>query len=94
MQFTNVNEVARLEWLDVEKLAFRFEYSNRFYGSCIFTGNLVQSRNRLSLDESSLSSERFAVERGNARVLLSLSTIFLNQVLMNCRSLKDFLTTS
>jgi hypothetical protein len=91
MQFTNVNEAASLEWLDLEKLAFRFEYSNRFYGSCIFTANLVQSRNRLSLDENSLSSEEFAIERGSTRVLLSLSTIFLNQVLMSYKSLEDFL---
>ena len=68
-----------------------FEYSNRFYGSCIFVAKLKSGRDRLLLDQESLSTERFEVKRGSSAVLLSLSMIYLNHILINCRSLEDLL---
>jgi hypothetical protein len=92
MQFSNLNEEAQLEWVDVDNLALQFEYTNRFYGSCSFVANLKKDRDRLLLDEKSISSERFDVKRGSAAVLLSLSMIFLNNILIHCGSLENLLT--
>jgi hypothetical protein len=94
VQFSNLNEEAKLEWVDVERLAFEFEYSNRFYGSCTFVAKLRSGRNRLLLDQESLSAERFEVKRGSSAVLLSLSMIYLNHILINCRSLEDLLAVA
>jgi len=89
VQFTKVNETARLEWLDVSRLTFRFEYSNRFYGSCSFAAHLRRKRNQLALDQNSLSAEDFTIKRGNPPTLLNLAVLFLNSILLNYRVLED-----
>ena len=91
MEFSNLNEEAQLEWIDVENLAFQFRYSNRFYGSCTFVATLKRGRDRVFLDQESLRSEKFDVKRGSAPVLLSLSVMFLNHILINSGSLEDLL---
>ena len=89
MQFTDLNETARLEWLDTENLTFRFEYSSRFYGSCTFVARVAKYRAQLVLDRSSLSTEKHAVKRGELPALLKLATIFLERLLLRSQSLED-----
>ena len=88
MQFTDLNETARLEWVDAEDLTFRFEYSNRFYGSCTFVARVVKYHTHWILDRSSLSTEKHAVKRGELPGLLKLATIFLKRLLLRSPSLE------
>jgi hypothetical protein len=89
MQFTKVNETARLEQLNESRRAFRFEYSNRFYGSCSFTANLRKNPSHLVLDHNSLSPENFKIKRGDRSTLLNLAILFLNGVLLKYRLPED-----
>jgi hypothetical protein len=89
VQFTDLNEKASLEWLDTEDLAFRFEYSNRFYGSCTLVAKLARCRTHLTLDDKSLLIESHQVKRGDQSALSNLATTFLRLLLLRSQSLED-----
>ena len=84
-----MNETARLEWLDADALVLRLEYANAFYGTCTFVARVVRKRNLLLLDRGSVSSEKYAVKRGELPTLLKMGTTFLERLLLKSRSLED-----
>jgi len=82
MTFTSLNETAKLEWLDPKKMTIRFEYSNRFYGSCRFKARLEKRLPSWTLNKNSLLLENYENLRIEPQALLDLSTTCLRRILL------------
>jgi hypothetical protein len=89
VQFTDLHERARLEWLDAEDLTFPSSYSNRFYGSCTFVARVAKCRPNLIPNGNSLLPEKYAVKSGELFALVKPAIIFLQRLLLRNPSLED-----
>jgi hypothetical protein len=82
MKVSEINESARLEWLDRKRLILSFDYRNRFYGECTLVVHLARNDLYLRLEPTSIRMDTHELNRGDDSTLLKVSTNFLQRVLV------------
>jgi hypothetical protein len=88
--FNDLNESGRVERLSAGSRLFRFEYDNRFYGSCSFVARIGVNKSQfLEWEEESVCLEAHQLNRGQLPGLLNSARAFFTRMLRQYKDVSE-----